>query len=365
LRAAADEANPGGGAAAVADADLQATREAVRPLVALTEEAKESEGGGRWLDDYAGELRKLHEAIVLCSEGGEEISSARLRLAHRAVLDYTATFEGRDLADALSELLLFPFREVERVARGELHSSVREAWQDVTDVWSSRLGGRYPFRSDATQAAAWRDVCDFFAAGGVLDKFREAMEGKAVQAGPALSATTQLVESVRRALAIEPDGVGSSFRLGAAPKLSDGTPLLRSDGSDRGRDVEGKIDKVLVRIGTQEFRYLVGSPKKSEALRWSTADEANTSCSLVLASAKMPPLTIEKSGSVWSWFRLIDEGTAKRVGQGRYVVTWSLREHGVEVSLELDMQDAEECPFLESSKFRRFAPPASPFETTR
>jgi type VI protein secretion system component VasK len=314
----------------------------MRPLRALGTPAS---GGPAPIADYSTRLGDLADVVQgRCEDPSAPVDELVRRRALGWGQDYANTYGATPLASALGALLRHPAEMADRVLKTATSKGEATKFDEsVSGPFHAKLAGKYPF-GDGPPALAG-DVTSFFGPSGKLATFVSGLAPGSPLAGK-MAPCAEAGEQVRRQLGVTDDGLRAVFTVTSR------AGAVRSLGTPAGDQNLRKIDRVTLTInGKPLVDRLTGA---SENFTWSS-DNDDTGCSLSLDHTRdnQKIARLERSGSLWSWFQLVDEATKARDGDG-WRLTWTFPEAGIAVDFYLSMREGTDLPFVKGSRFRDF-----------
>ncbi len=216
-------------------------------------------------------------------------------------------------------------------------AAAEEKLAEARAGFEDTLAGRYPFDPSSSRDAALDDARAYFAPGGALDAFAEAV-------GTGASPAVQRAITRGKAIGAALFGNGPlTFRL--RPDL----PTYSSPAAQRVLEV----DAVAVGIHGANNVYRLGST------RWLDATWPGPPGAFVTVQRRDGALSREFEGD-WAVFRLLQAANVRSRGGTRYDVQWSFTEDGNTVTANYEMiTTSADSPLANPRAFFQFALPRS------
>ena len=221
-------------------------------------------------------------------------------------------------------------------AGGAAADAAAEKLAAASVAFNETLAGRYPFDSGSSRDAALDDARAYFAPGGTLDAFAEAVGDNA---SPAVKAAIVKGKTIGRVLF----GSGPlTFRL--RPDL----PTYSSPAAQSALDV----DAVAIGIHGSNSVYRLGST------RWMDVTWPGPPGAFVTVQRREGTLGNEYEGD-WAVFRLFQSANVRSTGGTNYDVSWSYRDGQNTVSAQYELiTTSSETPLANPRAFFQFSLPS-------
>ena len=222
------------------------------------------------------------------------------------------------------------------VAGGAAADAAAEKLGAAKAAFESTLAGRYPFDSGSSRDAAIDDARTYFAPGGTLDAFAEAI---GEDASPAVRQAIERGQTIGRVLF---GGSTLTFRL--RPDL----PTYSSPAAQEALDV----DAVAVGIHGASNVYRLGST------RWMDVTWPGPPGAFVTVQRQEGTLSNEFEGD-WAVFRLLQSASVRSRGGTSYDVSWTFRDGPNAVTAQYEMiTTSSETPLANPRAFFQFSLPS-------
>ncbi len=344
---------PGSPSAAAASA----INEDLAPLLALVHDG---EGHTARLEEYAVELRAVHEEVDACGEDATyAVNQGNLRSATRWLEDFAFSHGHTPVAEALTELLGRPVEiadeVISNVAGERARQDLAETWRKLVGDQRSALRGAYPFAPGADEAIDPRAVVEFFGPGGRLAEFAEYARSSSARHGRAVDRALAAAAEIRRELDMTDQAFSAQFTM---------VPLeVRPLDTLRGENNLRIIDTVRLIINGEElvWRFM----DASKTFTWRSDDE-NLDCAVVLESTdpREEITSIRRGGTAWSICQLFDRARIAPDPEqtDAYRVVWTFPDSDVEVAFRMTTRENVEPFFKAGSRFRQFSLPSGVFD---
>ena len=234
------------------------------------------------------------------------------------------------------EALLWPPIEGASMSYSHAIASVAgRAWcNGVSAPYRQTLHGRYPLRAGAEDVPI-ADFAAFYRPNdGILWKFYGSyLKGRIPRRGDSFEFTTTLgmpasqvhTQSLRRYLNRGWQITQSLFPSGSADPRVDFDVRIRP---------APRVAEQVLSIGGRTYRYYNG-PEEWTRFSW-PGDSPGEGASIQIRGAGGMRETITREDG-WGLFRLIEEGSAKRVDSRTFTIIWRLRSHDVDVQIDFRM----------------------------
>ncbi|MEM7436890.1 MAG: type VI secretion system membrane subunit TssM [Myxococcota bacterium] len=283
------------------------------------------------LDVYDEQLLYLRNALQAKiddpSSGGlsRDIQVARTEvsgLINEQDVGWRPTFE---------EILWPPIEGASTTYTFALAAIAGRAWcNGVSEPYRSSFRGHYPFRA-AAEEAPLADFAEFYRPnGGILWQFyADHLQARIPRRGDSFEFATELgmpasqvhTQSLRRFLKRSWQISQSLFPAGAAdPRINFEVRIRPSP----------TVAEQSLSIGGKAIRYYNG-PEQWTRMTW-PGESPSTGAAISIRGSNMQE-TIRREGG-WGLFRLIEEGSVKRIDSRTFTVVWRLRSHNVDVQID-------------------------------
>ena len=247
------------------------------------------------------------------------------------------------------EAILWPPIEGASMSYSHAVASVAgRAWcNGVYEPYRGFVKGRYPLRASAEDSPL-SDFAAFYRPGdGILWKFYgDYLAGRIPRRGDAFEFATGLgmpasqvhTQSLRRFLT-------RSWKI-TQSLFPPGSPDPRVDFDVRIRPSPRVAEQILT-IGGKTIRYYNG-PEEWTRMSW-PGESPGEGASIQIRGAGGMRETITREDD-WGLFRLIEEGSAKRLDSRTFTVVWQLRSHDIDVQVDFRMARRNSPFFTEGNR---------------
>lgn len=208
--------------------------------------------------------------------------------------------------------------ETWRVIMRTAHGHVNQEWKNqVQNVCTSTLAGRYPFKSDSSSEVTLLDFTEFFKPGGIMDKFATEYVKPFTDTGGSRGADDQglgisagTLAQVKRAQTIK------SVFFGVNPAIPGASFQLRPFFMDKTNA------RFILEVGDTRIAYNHG-PKFWTTINWVGSEDKNR-VRVIFEDLNDQQHSLTFEGP-WSWFRLQDRSNLSKTPVANvYLATYSV-----------------------------------------